>query len=117
VATRVRSLAMIFGLIIWSIWFVLIYSVLSIGCASKYAPKDVALAHNWLNGALFISTLITSTVLLRLAYINWQAIKPYASKATQLNCFIHWIAVSTYLTASIATLLIGIMILFFPPCV
>lgn len=107
-----NPLHLLFGLIIWAIWFVIMYSLLSIGC-SIYPVSSYPL--NWITLLLFCCMLITLSILLYLMYICWQT-KSHSNKNSALTAFILWVSLGGYLAAVIATFSIGIMVLFFPPC-
>jgi hypothetical protein len=105
-----HPLQLALGLIIWSAWFVLIYSVLSIAC--EFATLDEALhSRNWLNGLLLILTLVTTAFLLFLAWRCWRAATPPGHKQ-----FITRVAAGIYLVAAISTLAVGLPTLVLPPC-
>ncbi len=106
-----HPLQLALGLIIWSVWFVLIYSVLSIGCAFA-APDNSLSPVNWLNGLLLALTLLTTTLLGFLAWRCWRAPAPPGS-----HHFIARIAAGIYLASAISTLAIGLPVLALPPCI
>lgn len=98
------------GLIIWSIWFVLVYAVLSIGCAFAI-PESTLSSFNWLNVLLLLLTLITTVLLGLLALRCWRAAMPPGEKQ-----FIARVAAGLYLVAALSTLAIGLPVLVLPPC-
>ena len=99
-----------FGFIIWSLWFVLMYSVLSIGCALS-AP-DISLgALNWLNALLLMLCGITTTLLVFLAWWCWRAPLPQGGKK-----FIARLGAGIYMASALSTLVIGLPVLVLPPC-
>ncbi|ASQ45181.1 hypothetical protein [Legionella clemsonensis] len=104
---------MFLGLAIWSVWFILMYSLLSIGC--EVAPISL-LRLNGINLILFCCTWITLIILIYLAYHGWKKCKTYAAKNSAVTAFILWVSFGGYVTAVIATFSIGMMVLFFPPC-
>lgn len=106
----VHPLQLALGLIIWSVWFVVIYSVLSIGCAFAI-PENTLTPFNWLNGLLLLLTLITTVVLVVLALWCWRAATPLGDKQ-----FIARVAAGLYMAAAISTLAIGLPVLVLPPC-
>lgn len=112
--TRMHPLLLVAGLVMWAIWFVLMYSILSIAC--NVAPPATYYSLNWLNGFLLAITLITTAKLLYFAYYV-STKKPLANVApSPTKRFINWIAVAVFIVAAVATSAIGIMTLFFPPC-
>ncbi len=108
-----NPLHLIFGLTIWGIWFVIMYSFLSIGCSISPISSS---ALNRINIILFCSMLMTLIILLYLMYICWQTVKSHSDKRSALTAFILWVSLGSYLAAIVATFSIGIMVLFFPPC-
>lgn len=106
-----HPLQLALGLIIWSVWFVLIYSVLSIGCA--FAMSDNSLSPlNWLNALILVLTLLTTALLGFLAWRCWQA-----PVAPGNHHFVARVASGIYLASAVSTLAIGLPVLVLPPCV
>lgn len=105
-----HPLQLALGLIIWSGWFVLVYAVLSIGCA--FALPDNSLSPlNWLNALLLVLTFITTALLGFFAWRCWRATAPTGNPQ-----FIARVAAGIYLTAAISTLAVGLPVLVLPPC-
>lgn len=98
------------GLIIWSAWFVLMYSVLSLGCEFAI-PDHTVDSFNWLNLLLFLFTIATTALLGHLAVRCWRATTPPGDKR-----FITRVAAGLYLAAAVSTLAIGLPTLVLPPC-
>ncbi|WP_131782803.1 hypothetical protein [Legionella gresilensis] len=108
-----HPLSLIIGLVIWSIWFIFIYSALSVACA--IVPPAIVDSFTWINSILLVSTLITTILQLYLALGYWQKLRLSELKDNP-NSFILWVAVGGFLAAAFATLSIGLMVLFFRPC-
>ncbi len=113
-----HPLQMVFGLIVWSGWFVFIYGGAAIACA--VSPPDPGQgATNWLNGVLLVLGLLLTLFLLFSARRCWLArpavSKSAADKATQR--FIASAAAGVYLVSALATLAVGLPALTLPPCV
>lgn len=105
-----HPLQLVLGLIIWSAWFVLIYTVLSVGC-SVAPPANVATPVNWINAALIVLTIITTLLLTFFAARCWR------SHAISGNSgFTARVAACVYLIGAMSTLAIGIPVLVLPPC-
>lgn len=98
------------GLIIWSTWFVLMYSVLSLGCEFEI-PDHTVDSFNWLNLLLFLLTIATAALLGYLAVRCWRATTPPGDKR-----FIGRVAAGLHLVAAVSTLAIGLPTLVLPPC-
>ncbi len=105
-----HPLQLALGLIIWSVWFVLVYSVLSIGCAFAI-PEHTVRSLNWLNLLLLLLTLITTAILVLLGLWCWRAKTPPGDKQ-----FIAHVAAGLYWVAAVSTLAIGLPVLVLPPC-
>lgn len=70
---------------------------------------------NWISLLLFACMLLTLCILLYLLYICWRS-KAQADNQSVLMAFILWVSLGAYVASVIATLTIGSMVLFFPPC-
>lgn len=107
----IHPLQMVMGLIVWSLWFVAIYSGLSVACS--LAPPAVSPgAMTWINGILLALTFFTTMLLLWCAYRCWRA-----PAAPGNRRFVARIAAGVYLFAAAATLAVGLPISLLPPCV
>lgn len=106
-----HPLHLVYGLLIWCVWFVLVYSALSLGCAFAL-PNNALSPVNWLNGLMLAITLINTAILGLLAIYCWRARAqpgdPY---------FTARLAAGLYVTAAIATLAVGLPVLVLPPCI
>ncbi|KTD13241.1 hypothetical protein [Legionella jamestowniensis] len=107
-----HPIQMILGLVIWSIWFILMYSFLSIGCSVVFS----GITRSGINIILFCCTWVTLIILVYLTYHCWKTHKSLADKCSTVTAFVLWISFGGYVTAVIATFSIGVMVLFFPPC-
>ena len=108
-----KPVHLVFGLIIWSLWFALMYALLSIGCA---IDPVISYPLNWISLMLLCFMIITLGLLLYLMYTFWKTCSPKIKNTPVLGAFVHWVGLGVYVTAVIATFSIGIMVLFFPPC-
>ncbi len=98
------------GLIIWSLWFVIMYASLSVACA--FVPPDSALGpRTWINGLLLILTLVVTLLLTLLAVRNWRA------PGDGHRRFVARVSAGIYFAAAIATLGVGLPVVALPPCV
>lgn len=102
------------GLIIWSLWFVVVYGGFSVVCS--VAPPDPELGiRNWLNATLGVLTLLTLTLLLWLARRFWRlSRKPH--DLTEQQVFVTKLAAGIHMIAALAALFVGIPLLQLPPC-
>lgn len=103
------------GLVIWSLWFVAIYAGLSVACAVAPPPPGTG-PLNGLNLALGLLTLVTLLGLLWLARRFWRMTAPgHTLNARQ--AFVTRMAAGMHLIAALATLFVGLPLLWLPPCV
>jgi hypothetical protein len=94
------------GLLIWSIWFVAIYGLLSLGC---YTVSDRPLhSMNSLSIILIALTGITASILLALGIWCW--------RTTAVSPFFARVAAGVYFAAFVATLAVGSPATALPPC-
>lgn len=114
-----HPLQMVFGLIVWSGWFVFIYGGLAIVCA--VAPPDPEQgAMTWINMVLLVLGVLLALFLLLCARRCWFARASVdrpsdAEKANQR--FIASAAASVYLISAFATLALAMPAVTLPPCV
>jgi len=112
---RMYPLLLVAGLVVWAIWFVLMYSILSIVC-NITPPTTTNHPLNWLNVSLLALTFITAVMLFYFAYC-YSKKQTSSNTASPTKSFINWIAIAVFIVAAVATGAIGIMTLFFPPCI
>lgn len=105
-----HPLQLALGLIIWSGWFVLIYSALSVGCAFAM-PHNSLSPYNWLNALLLVFTVATIALLVFLAWRCWRA----PAQADDSH-FIARVAAGIYVVGALSTLAVGLPVLVLPPC-
>lgn len=101
------------GLVLWSIWFVVIYGGLSVGC-SLFPPDPEQRQWTWLNGSLAVLSLFTALALLGLARLFQLAGRN--DRATPAERFVARLAAGVNLIGAIATVFVAIPILSLPPC-
>jgi uncharacterized membrane protein SirB2 len=104
-----HPLQLVLGLILWSLYFVLVYSGLSIACA--VAPPDTTDSRSWINALLLIFTIVVTVALLFLAYRQWRI------STDSYGRFIARVAAAVYFAAAISTLAVGLPVIALPPCV
>ncbi|RCV87634.1 hypothetical protein [Billgrantia montanilacus] len=107
-----HPIQMVGGLTIWSIWFVAIYSGLSVACS--VAPPDPG-RDIWtgINLAVGLATLGTTALLL---WLSWAGV--WAARRTSVvreNYFAR-VSAGIYLFSAAATLFVGYPVIFLPPC-
>ncbi|GAA3964968.1 hypothetical protein [Allohahella marinimesophila] len=105
---------LVLGLVIWSVWFVLLYGGLSVAC--ELAPPGAEQgALNWLNATLLVLGVFFFVMLLAGAYMSWRH-APSAESDQPQQRFLGRVAAAVYLFAAIASLAIAVPSLVMPPC-
>lgn len=109
------------GFTVWSLWFVAVYGGLSVGCAT--APPGAARGpFTGLNLALLVLTLATVIVLLGAAWIclqAWRSAQAPSQRGTEgavRRRFMAGLAALLHLSAALATVFVGLPLLWLPPC-
>lgn len=109
------------GFTVWSLWFVAVYGGLSVGC-SMAPPSAAQGPFTGLNLALLVLTLATVIVLLGAAWCCLQAWRAAHAPATRgiegeaRRRFMAGLSALLHLSAAIATLFVGLPLLWLPPC-
>lgn len=111
-----HPLQLALGLILWSIYFVVLYSGLSLGCVYA-APPPAQGALTWLNLVLLLLTLITTSGLLWQAWRCWRWHRINRNRATAPHRFVSAVSTGIYLMAALATLAVGAPAVVLAPCV
>lgn len=107
---------LVLGLVAWSVWFVVVYGGLSVGCAVA-TPAPESRQFNAVNGTLL---LVTLALVLWLAHASWTCARaarrsPGADDGTAR--FIARSATWLYAVAAVATVFVGAPMLALWPCV
>ena len=110
--TRPGHLAV--GLIIWSLWFVAQYSVLSLNCAALPESTQSAAA-SWLRPALVILAVGVALVLAWLALRCWKAARRVGSGHHQ-GRLVTRVGAGVDILLAGATLIVAAPVVFLPPC-
>lgn len=103
-----HPLQLVLGLLLWSGWFVLIYSTLSVGCGlSPQADGELKA----LLGATALPVLIAS------AWLGWRCLRAGRQRGQYgWQRFIALCGAGIHLIALLATLFVALPLLFLPPC-
>lgn len=124
-----HPLQLAFGLIVWAVYFVTLYSALSIACA--VAPPNMQQgSFTWLNFALLSLTFVTGLWLLYQAWrckrltkqldpasqLELQQRDAGSNQLHEFRVFIGSLAAATNLVAGLATLAIGTPVAVLTPC-
>lgn len=106
-----HPMQLMWGLTLWAIWFVAVYGGLSIACEIAPAAEDVTFSI--INGGLIIFTLLTTVFLLWLMRRCWHAWQKATPPSRQ---FITAVSCCLYAASAVATIAIGLPILWLPAC-
>lgn len=125
-----HPLQLAWGLLIWSVYFIVMYGGLSVACSTAPPQADEG-PFTWVNFALLLLTLLTSALLLYQAHrcrrISRQSPSAPASEvdlrdagSDQLENFREFIAtmaIGVNFFAGVVTLLVGAPVAMLAPCV
>jgi len=109
-------LAMIAGYLVWSLCFVALYAVLSVGCALHLQLRPGIL------GIDPLTLLLAAAWLLHLAALAWLVLAAWRKHPRRPHAngtgpaFLPWVTLVLHLTALAATVWIGLPVLLLPPC-
>ena len=103
------------GLIIWSLWFVAQYSVLSLTCGASTGSGQSA-AFIWLRPALLLLALGVALVLLWLALRCWKAARLVSGDDHHQGRLITKVCAGVDILLAGATLIVASPVVFLPPC-
>lgn len=109
------------GFTVWSLWFVAVYGGLSVGCAMA-SPGASRGSFTGLNLALLVLTLATVVVLLAAAWGCLRARRAAhapsqrGTRGAARRRFTAGLAALLHLSAAVATVFVGLPLLWLPPC-
>lgn len=99
------------GLVAWSVWFVAIYGLLSVGCAVA-PPATEQGAATWINGWLLALTVAVTLLLASAAWRCWRI-----TADSREHRFVVRVSAGVYLVSAASTLAVGLPVIVYPPCV
>ena len=109
-----HPMQLVLGPIVWSLYFVLLYGGLSVGCA--VAPPDPSIgSRNAIKGLLLVLTVATVVLLTYWSCRCWRASD--GARENEQPRFVARVAAGTHLAAAVAVLAIGLPVVGLPPCV
>lgn len=110
-----HPLHIVLGLVVWALWFVAMYGLLSVGCVAAPPPAQAGTI-TWINAVLLGLTLLTSAALI---WASWRCRQQRAAmaEASSHRRFTVSVASILYGFAAAATALIGLTVVVYPPCV
>lgn len=100
------------GLTLWGLFFVVIYGGLSVACS--IAPPDPERdMFTGINAGVGVVTLVTTLLLLWLAWASMQAGR---KAGLGRECYFAYISAGMFLFSACGTLFVGLPIAMLPPC-
>lgn len=110
-----HPLQLFLGLVIWSIWFVVLYGGLSLAC--EFAPPEQERgALTWVNAVMLLGGAVVSSFLLWSARRCWRA-SPGSDEGAKTGRFVARIAAAVYLISALAAFGLVLPGLALPPCI
>lgn len=101
------------GLVVWMLWFVVLYGLLSVGCAVA-PPGPGQGIWNWINASLWLISLV---VVVGLALAGWWCWRAAIVSDESHARFMTRVSAAIYGLSAAATLAVALPVLFYPPCV
>ncbi|OOG21018.1 hypothetical protein B1C78_16795 [Thioalkalivibrio denitrificans] len=116
IASPAHPAHLVIGLVVWSVWFVVLYGGLSVACAvAPPAPSTGALT--WINGVLLLLTLlVTGALLVQARHCLTAVRRSHDRPASGLMRFLPAVSGALYLASAVATLAVGLPVIMLPPC-
>lgn len=110
-SVRPHPVHLILGLTIWAVFFVVVYGGMSVGCELS-AARDSSTPFNVINGFVLAVTVVFTVPL---AWLAWQCHK--ATPAAPHNRrFLARMSTILYAVSALATFLVGLPGVIYPPC-
>ena len=104
-----------FGLTIWSLWFAIMYGAHAVVCS--IAPPDPNLGvFNWLNASFGLFTVLVIVLLLWLGRRTWK-LSHEPNDFNDRQVFVIKVSSGIHFIAALATVFVGMQLVFLPPCI
>lgn len=100
------------GLTVWCVFFIVIYGGAAVGC-SVAPPSPQAGALTWINAAVLAVTVLTTALL---AVLSWACFRQ-TPKQPHNKRFLMRSSTALYGISALATLVVGLTAVIYPPCV
>lgn len=110
-----HPIQLVFGLLVWSGWFVTVYGGTGVICAVAPPPVDADMK-TWVNALVLAMGTLVGAFLLFNAWRCWKATPDYDVGKPDKR-FLGRVAGGVYLVAAIASFGLALPALFLPPCV
>ena len=105
---------LVLGPAIWVGWFAVLYASMSVTC-SLIPPAASQGAMTWINALLLVLTILVTLLLTSLGYCCWRYASANGGGWTD-RPFTSRVAAGVYLLTAYSTLMIGMPVVFLPPC-
>lgn len=111
-----HPLHLVVGLTLWFAWFCVVYAGLSVACAVA-PPASEAGPFNRVNAGLLLLTVLTTAVLAGAARHCRRAARQLpAGTPPGSRRFVADVSAGLYALSAVSTLLVGVPLIFLPPC-
>lgn len=110
-----HPLQLVFGLLVWSGWFVFVYGATGVICAVAPPPAEADMM-TWVNLAVLIAGTLVGCFLVFNAWRCWRA-TPSKDSDNPDKRFLGRVAGGVYVIGAIASFGLALPALFLPPCV
>jgi hypothetical protein len=116
---QTRSLLwMISGLVIWSVHFVAVYVLMSLGCALSFATAQLA----GMSAINLVLLILTAVLLAAILYLGWASLRQWqllrgSGAAEQNAAFMALAATLIHAIPLLAVIYVGLPLLISPPCI
>lgn len=108
---RPHPLHLAIGLTVWFVYFIIVYGGMSVGCEISEARNSTH-PFNIINGFVL---LVTMAFTIPLAWLAWKCHRATPNKPTQ-GRFVLRLSAVLYAISALATLLVGLPGVIYPPC-
>ena len=109
---RPHPLHLAAGLTLWFTYFIVVYGGMSVGCEISDA-RDSTHPFTLINGFVLLATVVFA---IPLAWLSWQCHKATPDKPNQ-GRFVLRLAAILYAISALATVLVGLPGVIYPPCI
>jgi len=117
-----RLVGVISPMVVWSVWFVVVYGLTSVGCAAGW-NRHAVLGGNLLTVLLVATALVALALIARSAWVGYHAWQSQGEtrmgagdEAARRQAFLGMVMLVLSLLAGAATLMIALPILMLDPC-
>lgn len=110
-----HPMSIVFGLIVWAVFFVIIYGGVGVVCGVAPPPVEQG-AFTWINGVMGLVGILFTIYLAWGSWHCWRHAPPF-NQGREHDRFISRIAAFVYAFAAISTFGVALPVVLYPPCV